>query len=415
MSKRGSLSFSSKGVTPTAWTEYIKFLPSHVPVPSLWSEYEKSMLRGTSLEKALEAHFRKQVAGFDLLREKSSSLPFWNSLFWENGTVSLQDWMLVDAWFRSRSLELPYSGYSMAPVVDIANHSSKANAWFDQDAMGNVSLSRRPGFAPLSEGMEVFLSYGEKPAAEMLFSYGFIDAESPRKEMRLPLEIPDDDPLAKAKVLISGGQAPMVKVYQDDDGYHWVCPFLHLMVLNEEDGLEFRILQDKEGERELRLFWQEEDVTSRPDEFESLTADHPLCQLFRLRVVLRLEQQLEGQLQRLQDGPEEEMISQLVGADLIRPETADWAQMLRLTETKMLSGMLDVLNKSVSLISSLLLTSFTTYYPFLLRGWDASQIGTALHYRYGPHRTFILHAGLRLRWNGCAVSSIRLTKNLIEK
>lgn len=32
------------------WTEYVRFLPSYVPVPTLWSENEKSLLVGTSLE-----------------------------------------------------------------------------------------------------------------------------------------------------------------------------------------------------------------------------------------------------------------------------------------------------------------------------------------------------------------------------
>lgn len=32
------------------WTEYVRMLPSEVPVPTLWSEEERVMLVGTSLE-----------------------------------------------------------------------------------------------------------------------------------------------------------------------------------------------------------------------------------------------------------------------------------------------------------------------------------------------------------------------------
>lgn len=32
------------------WTEYCKILPSDIPVPTMWSEEERSMLIGTSLE-----------------------------------------------------------------------------------------------------------------------------------------------------------------------------------------------------------------------------------------------------------------------------------------------------------------------------------------------------------------------------
>lgn len=35
------------------WTEYVKMLPDTVPVPTLWTEDECIMLRGTSLEVRL--------------------------------------------------------------------------------------------------------------------------------------------------------------------------------------------------------------------------------------------------------------------------------------------------------------------------------------------------------------------------
>lgn len=32
------------------WTEYVKMMPTTVPVPTMWSEEERYMLTGTSLE-----------------------------------------------------------------------------------------------------------------------------------------------------------------------------------------------------------------------------------------------------------------------------------------------------------------------------------------------------------------------------
>lgn len=32
------------------WTEYVKFLDDHVPVPTLWPEDQRLLLQGTSLE-----------------------------------------------------------------------------------------------------------------------------------------------------------------------------------------------------------------------------------------------------------------------------------------------------------------------------------------------------------------------------
>lgn len=32
------------------WSEYVKMLPSNVPVPTTWTEEERALLAGTSLE-----------------------------------------------------------------------------------------------------------------------------------------------------------------------------------------------------------------------------------------------------------------------------------------------------------------------------------------------------------------------------
>lgn len=39
-----------RGVAATPWTEYLRFLPLSVPTPTMWSEPERLLLRGTSLE-----------------------------------------------------------------------------------------------------------------------------------------------------------------------------------------------------------------------------------------------------------------------------------------------------------------------------------------------------------------------------
>jgi len=82
VSTRRGLS-GGKGVTSTAWTEYLKFLPREVLVPTLWSSAERVLLEGTSLEQAVYAKQNALDHEFDQLREKSSGLPFWDSLFWD--------------------------------------------------------------------------------------------------------------------------------------------------------------------------------------------------------------------------------------------------------------------------------------------------------------------------------------------
>lgn len=253
------------------------------------------------MQAALDAKLSALDNEFAELREKSASLPFWNGLFWEQEKATIEDWVLADAWFRSRCLELPQMGDSMVPGLDMVNHSSTPTAYYDEKDTDGVVLALRPG-CKASCGEEITISYGEaKPAAEMLFSYGFIDRDTIGHELTLPLDPLPDDPLAKAKLHAFDGP-PIVRLSRTDGAFRWDSPFAHFMCLNEEDGLDFRVLQDKSGERQLRLFWQEEDVTGQADQFEALVQGHPLCQVFKLRAVAVLHELVATQLETIGSG-----------------------------------------------------------------------------------------------------------------
>ncbi|KAM7187567.1 hypothetical protein V8F20_010934, partial [Naviculisporaceae sp. PSN 640] len=299
---------SSVGVS-NPWTEYIRFLPKQADllVPTLWTDDEKSLLMGTSLESAVNAKMTALVSEFDKVREVSSEIPCWNELLWEHETVQFTDWIFLDAIYRSRCLELPRSGESMVPCIDMVNHAgTAANSYYDENSNDEVALLLRPGIS-ISAGEEVTISYGDaKPAAEMLFSYGFIDQTS--SSVNESLVVPFDpsiipDPLTKAK-LAAFGEPPKIHVSRtkksdDEVTVQWECPFAHLMVVNEEDGLEFAVLQDREGNRQLKVFFLEEDVTDRAREFETLIQGHALAKILRLRVVTAVQQCLQNQYERL--------------------------------------------------------------------------------------------------------------------
>ncbi|KAL1840039.1 hypothetical protein VTJ49DRAFT_910 [Mycothermus thermophilus] len=289
------------------WTEYLQFLPETVPVPTLWTEDERLLLRGTSLEAAVNAKLSALDAEFGLIQQKSSDIPAWNELLWEGtSAVSFPDWIRLDALYRSRSLELPRSGEALVPCLDMANHSASPTAYYDENLKDEVVLVPRPGVR-LSKGDEVTISYGEtKSAAEMLFSYGFVDPEATTGEsLVLPLNPFPDDPLAKAK-LVAFGQPPRIHVARDGDvnagggPVRWASAFAYFMCVNEEDGLEFRVLQERDGGRQLRVFWQGADVTDRTSDFEALTGEHSLAAIFRLRVVVTVQETLRAQLERLE-------------------------------------------------------------------------------------------------------------------
>ncbi|KAG6003816.1 hypothetical protein E4U21_001671 [Claviceps maximensis] len=344
---------SAGGLTTTPWTQYIRFLPRPVPVPTMWTYKERRLLTGTSLEAALSAKFATLQKEFDLLHASSETLPFWNTLFWANDTIHLEDWLLVDAWYRSRCLELPNLGTAMVPALDMVNHSSQASAFYEVDDAEDVVLLVRPGVS-LSEGKEITISYGEaKSASEMLFNYGFVDLTNAGSTMTLQLYPPPDDPLARAKVHIFEGAKVIRLSFKTDNETGeeggggegegemrrctWHSPFVYLVCLNEEDGLSFRLLQDTDGSRNLRLFWQNQDVTERADDFEALIKDHKLYQVFRLRAVTVVLQTVEKQLESIQDGQSdaELELEQTVGDS--RPDCIAAAKSLQNVEKQVLT------------------------------------------------------------------------------
>jgi hypothetical protein len=231
----------------------------------------------------------------------------------------------------------------MVPALDMANHSSAPTAYYEENDEGDVIMLLRPESTVLM-GQEVTISYGDaKPAAEMLFSYGFVDEDATtgsRKETTLPLDSFPDDPLAKVKLHAYGGP-PSLRLFRTEGAVHWDAPFVHFMCLNEEDGLDFRVLQGTDGERHLRLFWQDSDVTGQANEFESLTENHPLRSVFRLRAVAVLHEQISTQLERIRAPLSPD---QLGG---VREEYSQAAQTLRRLETELLEDAAMALDSQV--------------------------------------------------------------------
>ncbi|KAF5026185.1 hypothetical protein F66182_1749 [Fusarium sp. NRRL 66182] len=296
-------------------------------------------------QAALEAKFAALTNEFDEFTEKSSGLTFWNSLFWEKEAATIQDWILADAWYRSRCLELPRAGHAMVPGLDMANHSHLPTAYYEEASNDDVVLLLRPGIE-VTDGEEVTISYGDKSPAEMLFSYGFIDRESTVDGVTLPLDALPDDPLGKAKIHIFKG-SPSLQLSRSGGKIAWQSPFAYLLCLNEEDGLEFRVLQEGDGERELKLFWQEEDVTTRAEDFETLIEGHPLCQVFRLRVVSILHEVVSDHLMQLSSEISHDQLEPLRQAGLVRDDRLRAAEILREIEASVLESAVKVLDEQL--------------------------------------------------------------------
>ncbi|KAI8963772.1 SET domain-containing protein [Daldinia sp. FL1419] len=348
----------------TPWTQYFSLLPSHVPVPTMWNELELSYLKGTTLESAVAAKLSALNKEFDDLRENLVNLPYWNEILSIHESITIQDWILLDALYRSRSLDLPESGESMVPCLDLANHSSEANAFYDEDYK-QASLYLREGCTVLP-GKEILIDYGqEKSPAEMLFSYGFIDPGSASKRITLRVEPLEDDPLAMAK-LHAFGKLPQLNIEDDDGDLHWQAPFVYLMCLNEEDGLQFRVLQETDGSRDLRVFWQNEDVTGTVDSMKLLIRHHELHQIFELRAITIVMEIIQEHLEQLTGSLDEDSKMEPSSTEIYRA-----ASQLRSLEAGILQRSMQVLDNQ----RSQLLQDDTVIKYLTAMGYGQSDLG----------------------------------------
>jgi hypothetical protein len=139
--------------------------------------------------------------------------------------------------------------------------------------------------------------YGdEKGACESIFSYGFLEDNAiSAKVMFLDLEIPDDDPLRPAKVLVSAA-APGFRIFEMGDSIGWESDFIWLIIINEEDGLDFKIRQTTDGTREIQAFWNEQELSDTSKMREHLQ-EHAAWDVFQLRATVLLANRVEMQIE----------------------------------------------------------------------------------------------------------------------
>lgn len=340
----------------TPWTGYLQFLSWNLSVPARWDEDDRKLLAGTSLESAVEAKLRALADEFECIREAASTLPAWEHLLGPAGSAALHDWIALDALYWSRCLDLPKSGVSMVPCIDMVNHARRPSAYYEENGKNEAMLLLAPG-VDMQEDDEVTISYGaDKSAAEMLFVYGFIDCEdgsttapAPASRAVFPIAPLPDDPLGRAKTA-AFGTAPSVTVHRAGPTAaewtaEWTSPFAHLMCVNEEDGLGFRVRQNTDGTRQLRVFWRDEDVTDRAADFEGLTRHLPdLRAVLRLRVVTVVQELCRTQLARMRalgTGPG-------VGPGDGDGGPGEYAWRLRCAESRLLDMAVETMEREVS-------------------------------------------------------------------
>ncbi|KAG5204509.1 SET domain-containing protein 8 [Trichophyton interdigitale] len=343
------------------WTEYVKFFPAVYELPTFYTLEERELLRGTSLEPALDTKIQSLAREFDHLRDSTFNIPWCQKEWWhpETGQLEFDDWKVVDAMYRSRAMELPGTGNAMVPCIDMANHGAgnKTVALYETDLDGNAVLQLRWG-QRLKEGEEVTITYGDrKGASEMIFSYGFLDQGlKSAQQLLLDLDIPDDDPLKPPKRAVCE-DGPGVRIFDAGDGHDqetaWHSDFVWWICVNEEDGLEFRVLQTNDGERDLRVFWKREEITGARKLGQFLSED-PRWDIFQLRAVVIIQERVANQLALLQAATEYVRgLADKVDDVLIRRSVWDTAMKFRsLEENLLMKSNRDLDEKKLELLES---------------------------------------------------------------
>ncbi|KAF2015056.1 SET domain-containing protein [Aaosphaeria arxii CBS 175.79] len=373
-------------------TEYIKFLPDE-NLPTFWTESELELLTGTTLRPAVRAKLGSLLREFESVRSATMGVSWCREHWWgesappspsspslpslddvdegereSRAAVTFDDWMRLDAMYRSRALEFPGVGDCMVPCVDMANHAAgeETAAVYEVDSDGNAVLILREGRG-VRKGGEVNITYGDaKGACETLFSYGFLPAPSPSSPsaLFLHLTLPPDDPLRAAKLALatSAGIAPGVLITssptptptspstststemetkeEEEEPQRktkWESPFIYLALLNEEDGLTFRLAQTTDGETELAAFFNDTPLTDELlNGLEARLREEELWDVYRLRAVVMVEERVGEQLDVLR-GVEEALAEEggEVGGD-VREEVRELAGRLRGVEGELL-------------------------------------------------------------------------------
>ncbi|KAI9889334.1 MAG: hypothetical protein M1814_005577 [Vezdaea aestivalis] len=286
-----------------SWSQYLRFLRP-TKTPSTWTALEVAMLNGTSLEAAVQAKINTLLAEVEYILSVVTDFKWFPVFAAPRATAFLdlyQIWVGLDAWYRSRAFQLPgYDDSVMVPILDMVNHEEGEGslAQYDLAENGDVLLRLKPD-KKLKRGEEIYISYGDhKGAAEMLFSYGFIDTSATcTNELTLELKVPDDDPLKSAKEHVA--ESTTAKITFTETGVRWESEFLWLICTNQEDGLGFRVFGDETPT--LKIYWNDEEMAGLP-QFGQLIRANDRFPIYKLRAICLLQEQVRMQKNKTTHG-----------------------------------------------------------------------------------------------------------------
>ncbi len=235
--------------------------------------------------------------------------------------------------YRSRALDFPDVGHCLVPCVDLANHASRGEtiAIYEKNAGGDAVLLLVDE-KQVQEGGEVTITYGDqKGACEMLFSYGFLDTNMGSAEtLFLSLNLPEDDPLRKAKANAANCAPGFMVTDKVGDDIAWDGDFIWLLCVTDEDDLQFQLARTVEGPTETQAFFQSQELTGGAVQLHDLLSKTDLWDVYRLRAIAILQQRVFNQLQVLLNA--EDQVENVASQDGCANAAATYETIMRLRQ-----------------------------------------------------------------------------------
>ena len=323
----------------TPFTEYVKFIADERTLPTMWTEEQRACLWGTSLERHVGAKIRSLETEYSTFCDASKNISWAREWWGEAGCLSIDDWKVADAMYRSRAMDFEAHGLCLVPVLDMANHKLEdaSNAMYWVEGTSKEAYMYLDGKDRVNAGEEVTITYGlHKGASEMTFSYGFIDEGiQDAYALMMGWSPPADDDLKEAKMAALNLE-PGFEIYRPRRSVtfvEWASPCIWAMSVNQEDGLTIRSHQQDSGEQTLQVWFKDKHITSKDELRHCLQRDR-MAEIFRLRAYSYVDARLKAEIverQRLNDRDESEKVPR--GID---PEASpEWAIAERLRDLEM--------------------------------------------------------------------------------
>lgn len=251
-------------------------------------------------------------------------------------------------------MELPISGTSMVPVIDLANHSSRSNVQYDVNENGDVCLKLKTG-AVIEEGEELFLNYGaEKSASEMLFSYGFVEKTTLFEflighipnSVKMPAVIPNQNEKLECWGRRFG--TPMMTISGKKGNLELGSPFVYFLILEEEDGMKLKEIEGDAVTHDFRAMWHGHDITDKLDKLEILLKRDKQKEIFDIRTMFIYNTLINHQMELMQEAEDFEAQFDLEKLPVEKQRIHKAASELRAIESTIIDSAMDIVQDRVS-------------------------------------------------------------------